>query len=102
MVFAELTLVPRTAELEQARQVVVPDVGRPHDFGEAALERAAVHLHLPEPVLRLNEALSKEEVIDILRVNVRHTRFIAMHADRVLQTGQRDPPVDLRECRAGQ
>ena len=70
---------------------------RAHDFRQRALVRPPIHLHLPEPVLRLHESLGEEQIVDIAGVDVRNAPSVTDHLDAVAQSAERDASVDLRE-----
>jgi hypothetical protein len=52
------------AKLESALETVVGEKDRAKDLGEGAGSVAAERVHLPEAVLRGDEALSEEEVVE--------------------------------------
>jgi hypothetical protein len=60
VVAGELGIGPGTAVANEPRESVVRNRLGPEHLSEASFCRAAVHVHLPEPVLRLDEALGEE------------------------------------------
>ena len=87
----------RLARIISFAELVVPHVLRPHDLGERTFVGAAVHLHLPEPILCLHESLREEEVVYVLRVDVRYSPPVADDLDRIAKPPQRDAAVDPGE-----
>ena len=90
-------LVPVAAEREQPREPVARDVVGPEHFGEPSLAVAAPHLELPHAVLRHDVALREEEVLGVLREDVRDAPAVAQHLDRLAQAEDQDRAVELRE-----
>ena len=66
-------------ESEASQQDVVRHAGRPHVLRPAAGGAAAVVLHVPEPVLRVNVTLGDERVPDGRRTDVRDPLGVAPH-----------------------
>ena len=97
VVAAVFAVVPGAAVFDQPGQPVVTQKRWAQDLGQLALIRAPVHLHLPEPVLRLYVALRKEQIVQVARVDVRHARRIAQYLHTVLQATQGNPPLDARQ-----
>src|SRR5688572_376259 len=100
MVRAELAVVPRTTELEQPHLRIVLVIFRSHHLAEPPAECAMVLIHLPQTVLCLHETLCKEQILDVVRVNVRDADAVADDAHGLAQTAQRDLAVELRQRRA--
>ena len=63
---------------------------------------AAPHLHLPEPVLRHDVALGEEQVIVVLRIDVRDAGLVSQYLDRFPQPRDRQFAVDLSQRQASQ
>ena len=97
VVAGEFGVVEGAPELEQARDAVMFERLRTQHFGQPALAGPAVHFHLPEAVLSLDEALRKEEVVEVGRVDVRDAPGVAHHFDFALKPRKLDAAVDLRE-----
>lgn len=55
-----------------------------------------VEFHLPEPVLRVDIALCKEQIIGSVGVDVGHAKGIAENLDAVLETAHLDRSTCLR------
>ena len=81
----------------QSRARVVVERFRPEGFSQAPLAPAAPDLELPEPVLRHDVALREEQVVVIFGVNVWNALLVADDLDRLLETGQLQITIDLRE-----
>ena len=76
MIARPLRLVPRPSEHHQAGPPVVVERVRAKDLGKPSFMPAAPHLHLPEPILRHHIALREEEVVVVLRVDVRYPPLV--------------------------
>jgi hypothetical protein len=85
------------AELEGALEAVVDDEGGAEDFGEGAGGVAAEGVHLPEAVLRGDEALGEEEVVERGGAEVRDAVGVALDGDGSGEAGDGDGAVELRE-----
>ena len=81
--------------------VVVEGLGA-EDLREAAFPPPPPKFHLPQAVLGHDVALGEEEVIRVLRVDMRNAVPVADHLDGLLQPFQGQYPLDLGEGRAGQ
>src|SRR5262249_27233034 len=55
------------------------------------------HLELPHPVLPHDVALREEQIVDVLRVDVRDAPGVADHLDRVAKARHGEIAVDLRQ-----
>ena len=95
-------LVPVAAEGEQAREAIAGDVVGPEHLGQLALAVAAPHLELPHPVLRHGEALGEEQVVGVLRVDVRDAVLVAQHLHRLAHAAGDDRALVLGQRRLGQ
>ncbi len=67
------------------------------DFGEVAGGVAAESVHLPEAVLRGDEALGEEEVVERGGVDVGDAVGVALDGDGSGEAGDGDGAVELRE-----
>ena len=85
------------AELDAARHRIAFDEIPAEDLGQPALNRAPPEIHLKEAVLRLHEPLREEQIVLILRGNVRHAPAVADDPDGRRQALERDGAGDLRE-----
>jgi hypothetical protein len=75
MIARPFRIIVRSAKLQQPDQAIVLVCRRPNDFGNTAFAHPPPHFHLPQTVLRGNESLSKEQVIEILRIDMRYAPF---------------------------
>lgn len=91
MVAGPLAVIPRTTVLQQSRKAIVGDNQGPEDFRQLPAPRPPVHVHLPKPILRLDEALGEEEILEVLRVDVRHPQ-----RSRMIRTESRNPMIVCR------
>ena len=99
---AAVLVVEWASEHEQARDAVVTERLRPQHFGEPPLASFSVHLHLPETILGLYEALGEEEVVEVGGVDMGHSPGIAENLDFRLQAGDLDAAFDLGQMRLGE
>jgi len=76
---------------------VVVERFRPEGFSQAAFSPAAPDLELPQPVLRHHVPLREEQVVVIPRVDVRNALLVADDLDRLLEPGQLQFAIYLRE-----
>ena len=84
-------------DLEGALGAVVRDEAGAEDFGEFAGGVAAEDVHLPEAVLRGDEALGEDEVVEGGGVDVRDAVGVALDGDGSGEAGDGEGAVDLRE-----
>jgi len=75
---------------ERAHEAVGLERVRAEDFGEAPRPQAPVHLHLPQPVLGVDEAEREVGVLERGGVDVRDTVAVAQHFRRCAQPGEHD------------
>ena len=91
-----LRVVERAAILQQPRRAIAR-----HSAPARAISairpsrRAPPHLHLPQPVLRHDVALREEQVVDGLRVDVRHAPLVTYDFNVLVQPGNRSSPSIL-------
>ena len=85
------------ADLEGALDAVVGDEAGAEDFGEFSGGVAAEDVHLPEAVLRGDEALGEDEVVERGGVDVRDAVGVALDGDGSGEAGDGEGAVDLRE-----
>ncbi len=78
----------RPAVADGARQTIALDSARPYYFGELARSDAPPQIDLEQPVASCDVALTKEQIVDGLRVDVRHAPTVAQNLDGLAQTGQ--------------
>ena len=102
VVGGELGVIERAPEHEQARDAVVLQRLLAQHLAQPPLAGPPVHLHLPEAILRLDEALREEEVVEARGVDVGDAPGIAQHLDFGLESRNFDTSVDLWQLRAGQ
>ena len=94
--------VERTPEHHQPGAAVVVERVRSENLGEASLVPPTPHLHLPEPVLRHDVALGKEEIVIVLGIDVRYPPLVPDDLHHLSQTWELQFPVDLRKRPARQ
>ena len=85
------------AELERALETVVGEECRAEDLGECAGGVAAEDIHLPEAVLRGDEALSDKEVVERGGTDVRDAVVVAPDGDWRGEAGEGDGSIELRQ-----
>ena len=85
---------------EETRDAVTLDRAGSDDLGEPPLPNPPPHFHLPQPVLRGDEALGEEQVLLRLGVDVRHAPPVSAHLDHAIQAGDGDGPVQLCQAAA--
>ena len=85
------------AELEGALGAVVGEERGAEELGEGAGGVAAEGFHLPEAVLRGDEALGDDEVVERGGVDVGDTVGVALDGDGSGEAGDGDGAVELRE-----
>jgi hypothetical protein len=85
------------AELESALEAVVEEEAGAEDFGEGAGGVATEGVHLPEAVLRGDEALGEEEVVERGCADVRNAVGVALDGDGSREVGDGDGTVELGE-----
>jgi len=61
---------------------------------------AAVDFHLPEPVLGMDKALGKEEIVKVIGVNMWDTPAVTHNLDRGFQPRQVERAVGLGQAAA--
>ena len=99
VVGGELGVVERAAEHEQARDAVVLQGLRAQHFAQPPLAGPPVHLHLPETVLGLDEALREEEVVEARGIDVGDAPGVAQHFDLAREPRNFDAAIDLGQLR---
>ena len=77
-------------QAERAHEAVRLERIRAEDLGEAPRADAPVHLHLPEPVLGVDEAEREVRVLERGGVDVRDAVAVAQHLDGRAEAGERD------------
>jgi hypothetical protein len=85
------------AELERALETVVGEEWRAEDLGECAGGVAAEGIHLPETVLRGDEALGDEEVVERGGADMGDAVIVALDGDGRGEARKGDGAVQLRE-----
>src|SRR4030095_15828833 len=85
------------AELEASRHRIALDEIPAEDLRQPALNRAPPEIHLKEAILGLHEPLREEQIVLILRGNVRHAPAVADDADGSRQALERNAAGDLRK-----
>ncbi len=112
MIARPLAIVERAAIFQQARLSIALDGLGAQDFGQTPFVLAAPPLHLPQTILGHDVALREEQIVDVLRVDVRNAPQVTDHIDRLPQArdsqvavnpGQRLPREypDIRRRLAG-
>jgi hypothetical protein len=89
--------IGRGSDEEGALEAVVCEEAGAEDFGEGAGGVAAEGVHLPEAVLRGDEALSEEEVVERGGADVGDAVGVALDGDGCGEAGDGDCTVELRE-----
>lgn len=89
--------IGRGADLKDTLGAIVRNEAGAENFGELAGGVAAEGIHLPEAVLRGDEALGEDEVIESGGMDVRDTVGIALNGDGSREAGDGEGSVDLRE-----
>jgi hypothetical protein len=82
---------------ESALEAVVCEEAGPEDFGEGAGGVAAEGVHLPEAILRGDEALGEEEVVERGSADVGDAVGVALDGDGSGEAGDGDSTVELGE-----
>jgi len=85
------------AQFESALEAVVGEEGWAEDLGESSCGVAAEGIHLPETVLRGDEALGEEEIVERGCADVWDAVCVALDSDRGGEGGKGDGAVELRE-----
>ena len=88
------------AELQGALRAVVLDEAGAEDFGEVTGSVAAESVHLPETVLRGDEALREEQVVEASGLDGGDAVVVARDRNRAGEAGDVECTVDLRQCGA--
>ena len=83
------------ADLEGALEAVVGEERGAEDFGEGAGGVAAEGVHLPEAVLRGDEALGEEEIVERGGAEVGDAVGVTLDGDRSGEARDGDGPVEL-------
>ncbi len=86
---------------EGADEAVTVEGGAAEDLGQPAGADAPPELHLPEPILRVNEPLGKEQVVLVGGIDVGDSQRIAVDLDRLLQAGRGQRAAGRRELLPG-
>jgi hypothetical protein len=106
VLFEEMELVRRKggegavgsdAELEGTLEAVVGEEAGAKNLGESAGCVAAEGVHLPEAILRGDEALGEDEVVERSGTEVRDAVSIALDGDGGREAGDGEGAVKLRE-----
>ncbi len=84
------------AYADGAQEAIGRERAGPEDLRQPARRDALVHLHLPQPVLRMDEAEAEIGVERIARLDARNRMAIAHDRDAPMQTRQRDGPCHRR------
>ena len=90
-------VVEGTSEHEEPRLPIAVECGGAKDFREPSLVLHAPHVELPQTILRGDVALREEQVLFILRVDVRHAPFVANDLDRFAHPRNIEIAVEFRE-----
>jgi len=85
------------AELEGALEMVVDEEARAKDFGESAGGVAAESVQLPEAVLRGDEALGEDKVVERGGADMGDAVSVALDGDGCGEAGDGEGAVELRE-----
>ena len=89
------------AVAHQPRHPVARHVVGSEDLRQPALRRPPPEIDLEEPVLRLDESLREEQIVGVLRVDVRDAPAVADDADFVGEAGDRKRAGGLSDARVG-
>ena len=87
-------------QAEDALLAVGSDKVRAEDHGQIAGSEAARHVHLPQPLLRGDIALSEEEIAKVRRGDGRDPERIARDRYRLGESGHSNGAVFLRQSGA--
>ena len=87
----------RPVDPERAQKPVGGPGRGAEDLRQASGADAAVDLHLPQPVLGVDEPEAVHHVLDVLRVDVRHGVAVADDADGGGEARQLDGPLHRRQ-----
>ena len=79
-------------EIERAQEHVGVEGALAEQLRQAALAGAALQLHLPQPVLGVDEPQRHVEVVGGLGEDVRHALAVAHHLDRRRQSCESQCP----------
>ena len=85
------------AELEGALEAVVDEEAGAKDLGESAGGMAAESVHLPEAILRGDEALGEDEVVERGCAEMGDAVSVALDGDGAGETGDGEGAVELRQ-----
>lgn len=85
------------SELEGALEAVVDEEAGAEDLGESAGGVAAESVHLPEAILRGDEALGEDEVVERGGAEVRDAVRVALDGDGGRKAGNGEGAVELGE-----
>ena len=86
-------------QAEDALLAIDLDVLRPQNRGQVAGSVAPGHVHLPQPVLRGDVTLRKEQVGQVGGGDVGNAERVVGHDDRACQAGKMDRAIHLRQRR---
>ena len=87
-------------EAQGAHQPVAGQGPAPHDLGQPAGAEPPHGVHLPQPVLGMDETEGESGVLFARRANGHHPVVVAQHLDRGRQASEAEPAVGLgqRAC----
>jgi hypothetical protein len=85
------------AQTQRAHEAVGIEGARPEHLGEPARADAPIHLHLPQPVLGVDEAQGEMRVLERGGVDMRDAVAVAQHLDLSAQAGELDLAFGLRQ-----
>jgi hypothetical protein len=87
----------RAVQSQGAREAIHRQRHLAQHLAQAARAHAPLQLHLPQPVLGVDVALSKEKVILVLGVDMRHSPAVADDLHRTVQTDNACATHGLRQ-----
>ena len=89
----------RAAEPDGPEEAILWHGCRPENFGEPAVTDAALELHPPQAILRMDVAEAVERIEPGRGEHMRNTVGVADDLDGVADTGDHEGPVDERRDR---
>ncbi len=81
------------AHAEDAHPAVDREHFRPERLGQSPLDKPALELHLPQPVVRMDKPLRKHQIERTVRVDVRHAPTVKNDLHRRFQAGNNHPTL---------
>src|SRR5260370_30388553 len=90
-----LSLPPcRSSKPHAAQEAVRLQGSPPKDFREPTRPDPAIQLHLPEPILSVNESLAERGIFHGAGKHVRYAMFVPQNFDWPMQPSDHQSPID--------